>query len=192
MALLSVASRPVPPCAAEDAVEMSTRAAVHEVVIAGLDLVEAALNGNLYPQAASLIRQEIETVEVVRGLRQKRQEKNRTPRLKALRHLGRDYKMLTDLAHVVGFDLLRHLALQEDGMVHFRRHKPMARHLLGLHIFALAGISLDVSHLRPFSPTSFLSPLEDELIAGVMGVLAAEGLAVVKWQAPPSRPDQIQ
>ncbi|QCP87213.1 hypothetical protein EYE35_09930 [Cereibacter sphaeroides] len=189
---MSVASRPVPPGAAEDDHEISTRAAVHEVVIAGLELVEAALTANLYPQAACLIRQEIEAVEVVRGLRQKRQEKNRTPRLKALRHLGRDYKMLTDLAHVTGFDLLRRLALQEDGTVHFRRHEPMARHLLGLHIFALAGIALDMSHLRPFSPTSFLSPIEDELITGVMGVLAAEGLAAVTGQAPPSRPDQIQ
>ncbi|AZB55848.1 hypothetical protein EBL89_11145 [Cereibacter sphaeroides] len=35
-------------------------------------------------------------------------------------------------------------------------------------------------------------PPEDELVRDVRDVLAAEGLAVVKWQAPPFCPDQIQ
>jgi hypothetical protein len=172
----SILSRPDRAVPLEKAKEKVRRAAVHVAVVQGVHIVEYCLATGSYVQAAALIRQELEAPDGLRGIREGQQKDGATPRLKALKHLGRPYSQLTGLAHLSTHDLLAHVTdLFDSGFDH--RHNPaFARYLLGLHLAALVGLALDMADLHPFSDHMILSQQEQAWISAVCGVLAEASL----------------
>jgi hypothetical protein len=123
---------------------------------------------------------EIEAIEVLRGIREGKQRDGETPRLRALRHLGRSYGQLSGLAHVSTHDLLTHIVNPEIGNVDHVFNLSYARHLLGIHLQTLAAFALDLGEFRPASATANLSDDEDGYLSAVFSVLVAEKFLVLE------------
>ena len=151
------------------------RASVQSAFLQGIHAVETCIMTASYAQAAALVRQEIEAVEVLRGIRQERQKDGETPRLKALKHLGRSYSQLTSLAHLTGHDLLSNVVSRKVVDVDHTFNDAFAAHLFSLHLVTLIGVALDMADLRPFSNQDAVSPEEQSAIATVCAWLDSTG-----------------
>jgi hypothetical protein len=90
----SILARPDRAYPVEDVSTKLRRATVHSAFVQGLHAVEYCISRGIYAQAAALVRMEIEAVEGMRGIRQGKQKDGTTPRLVALKHLGRTYRQL--------------------------------------------------------------------------------------------------
>lgn len=155
------------------------RATIHAAAIQGVHPIEQCISFGCYAQAAALVRQEIEAVEGLRGIRQANQPDGATPRLKALRNLGRPYGQLTGLAHLSTHALLTHIVSASIGDIDHHFNPEFSRFLFGLHVYALAGIAMDIAELRPFSESEYFSPAEKWWLANVCGTLINEGFMVL-------------
>jgi hypothetical protein len=151
------------------------RAAIHASIIQGASLTEAAIATARYAQAGALVRQEIEAVEGLRGLRQEVQQDGSTPRLKALRHLGRSYANLSALAHLSKFDLMMETVDLLQNGIDPTLNKQLEEQLFCLHLVALVSVCHDASELRPHSKTDYLSEQEQLWLSSVCGLLAEKG-----------------
>ncbi len=154
--------------------EKLQRATIHSALLQGIHAVEYCIKNGIYAQAAALVRMEIEGVECLRGIRQGTQRDGATPRLLALKHLGRTYSQLTGLAHLSSHDLLTHVVNREIGNTDHSFNPQFARHLLGTHLCALAAFALDLSEFRPFNDQAQLTETENGYLSAVFGVLVAE------------------
>jgi hypothetical protein len=152
------------------------RATIHAAVLQGIHAIEYLIAIGCYAQAAALVRQEIEAVEGLRGIRQGLQKDGATPRLKALRHLGKYYAQLTGIAHLSSHNLLTHIVSNSVGNIDHSFNSEFARTLFGLHVTALVGVAMDMAELRPHTETDLISEEEDWWLSAACGVLAAEGL----------------
>lgn len=123
---------------------------------------------------------EIEAVEGLRGIRQGKQRDSETPRLKALRHLGRTYSQLTGLAHLSTHELLSHVVNPKIGNIDHSFNAPFARHLFGTHLCAMAAFALDLSEFRPIDGASRLSETESGYLSAVFGVLVSEKFIILE------------
>ena len=170
--------REFPPDGVEQKVH---RAAIHACLLQGADAVRNCIERAHYPQAAALVRQEIEAVECLRGLRQGKQRQGATPRLKALRHLGRCYADLTSLAHLSKWPILVHVVSSSPGNVDPHFNAEFAKFLYRLHVVALVGAAFDMAELRPFSAESDLSPQEEAWLSALCGYLDSEGVLTPKF-----------
>lgn len=169
--LASIAIRPDRAMEQMDAAAKVRRAAIHVSVVQGVHAVDYCIEHALYAQAAALVRQEIEAAEGLRGIRLGLQKDKETPRLKALRQLGRAYSQLTGLAHLSHNELLLHVTdVLGSGFDHtFNRE--FSEFLLCLHLSALVGVALDMAELRPFDMNRLLDPKEQAWLESVCGML---------------------
>ena len=169
--LASIACRPDRAVDQIDAKAKVRRAAIHVSVVQGLHAVEYCIQHALYAQAAALVRQEMEAAEGLRGIRLGLQKDKETPRLKALRHLGRAYSQLTGLAHLSHSDLLLHVTdVLGSGFDH-TFNPEFSEFLLCLHLSALVGVALDMAELRPYKPGEVLDPQEKAWLECICGLL---------------------
>lgn len=162
-----------------DVVQKVHRAAIHCAVIQGIELVESAIAIAAYTQAATLIRQEIEAVEAARGLRQGQQKEGKTPRLKALAHIGRSYGQLSSIAHLSRSELLIEITDVLKTGIDPTMNERFEKHLFCIHLLALVGICIDAAELRPFSCKEMFSQQEALWLQSVCGVLSAEGYLTI-------------
>lgn len=123
---------------------------------------------------------EIEAVEGLRGIRQGKQRDGETPRLIALRHLGRTCGQLSGLAHLTTHDLLSHVVNPEIGNIDHAFNANFARHIFGTHLCATAAFALDLSEFRPIDEDVRLSEQEAGYLSAVFGVLVSEKIIVMK------------
>jgi hypothetical protein len=147
------------------------RASIHSAIIQGADVTQYAISTACYPQAAALIRQEIEAVEACEGLRSKRQKEGKTPRLKVLKYLGPHYGVLSSIAHLSRSDFLLNLNKITENGIDPNLVEPFEKELFCIHLLCLATICVDAGELRPFSGDRLLSDQEQAWLASVMGVL---------------------
>jgi hypothetical protein len=169
--LASIAARPDRAVAPAEAKAKVRRAAIHLSIVQGVHAVEYCIEHGLYPQAAALVRQEMEAAEGLRGIRLGLQKDKETPRLKALRHLGKAYRQLTGLAHLSDHAILSHVTdLLGTGFDHTFNEK-FSEFLLCLHLSALVGVALDMAELRPFIDTAKLAPQEEAWLQCICGLL---------------------
>jgi hypothetical protein len=178
--IASIVARPDRAYAAEHLREKLRRATIHSAFIQGIHAVEYCTSNGLYAHAAALVRMEIEAVEGLRGIRHRKQRDGETPRLLALRHLGRTYSQLTGLAHLSTHELLSHVVNPQIGNIDHAFNASFARHLFGTHLCAMAAFALDLAEFRPINETARLSELESENLSAVFGVLVSEGFIVMK------------
>jgi hypothetical protein len=169
--LASIAARPDKEVTNQEAQAKVRRAAIHVSVVQGLHPVEYCIENALYAQAAALVRQEMEAAEGLRGIRLGLQKDKETPRLKALRHLGRAYSQLTGLAHLSDGALLMHVTdLIGSGFDH-TYNEEFSEFLLCLHLSSLVGVALDMAEMRPAGPTQNLDPQEKFWLECICGLL---------------------
>lgn len=152
------------------------RVSIHSALMQGIHACHYCISNASYAQAGALVRQEIEGVEGLRGIRQGLQRDKETPRLKALRHLGRSYSQLTGLAHLSDGDILNSVVSSKIGSIDHVYNNAIAKHLLLLHVVALCFLIPDVAEMHPFSTESLFSSEEEMWFTGVCGWLSAEGI----------------
>ena len=175
----SILSRPDREFQIEDLQQKLRRATIHGAVIQGIHAIEYCISIGAYAQAAALVRQEIEAVEGLRGIRQGLQNDGHTPRLKALKHIGAYYGQLSGLAHLSDHSLLTHVVSEKVGNIDHSLNAEFARCLFGLHVLALVGVTLDIAELRPYSESELFSEDEKWWLDAACGVLVEEGLMQV-------------
>jgi len=151
------------------------RASIHSAIIQGASVTQYAIATACYPQAAALIRQEIEAVEACEGLRSKRQQEGKTPRLKVLKYLGPHYGVLSSIAHLSRSDFLLNLNKITEKGIDPTLVEPFEKELFCIHLIALASICADASELRPFSKEKMMSDQEQAWVVSVLGVLVDDG-----------------
>lgn len=164
----------------EHAREKVWRFSVHTAVVQGVNLTETAISTARYAQASALVRQEVESVEVISGIRQGKQKPRKTPQLKVLKHLKAARAQLSGMTHLTDPDLTVLLTDCVASGIDLKVNEKFERFLLGLHVTALVGLALDMSDLRPFSERESLDPQENAWLAAVCGVLDSEGFLTVK------------
>ena len=156
------------------------RASIHTAITQGIDIVEHTMATATYVQASVLVRQEMEAVECLRGIRSGQQKSKSSPRLVALRHLVRPYSQLTGLAHLSEPALLAHITDVLGSGVDINLNPEFEAFLFCIHLVSLVGIAFDIADLRPFSSNSISSLEETELMQGVCGLLSERGYLTVE------------
>lgn len=164
----------------ENVLEKLRRATIHGAILQGIHPIEYLIANGCYAQAAALVRQEMEAVEGLRGIRQGFQADKTTPRLKALKHLGRYYSQLTGISHLSSHDLLAHIVSSSIGDIDHTFNPNFARTLFGLHVVALVSVAMDMAELRPVIQIDLVTEEEDWWLSVACGVLVEEGLLILK------------
>lgn len=160
----------------EISLDQQRRATVHAATIQGISAIEMCISNGLYAQAAALVRQEIEGVEFLRGVRQGKQKDGATPRLKAYRHLGRIYSQLTSLAHYSKHDFLNHLMAGPKPSLDPVFNPEFAKFLFGIHIHVLAGVVLDIAEIASDANDAYLTEKEEYHFSIATGILIKKGV----------------
>jgi len=164
--------------------DIQRRSTVHAAIIQGIGAIEMCISDGLYAQAAALVRQEIEGVEFLRGVRQGKQKDGATPRLKAHRHLGRSYGQLSGLAHYSEHDLLNHLVADPKPSIDPVFNPEFAQFLFGIHIHVLAGFVLDLSEIISNTNGANLTNEEEHHLSIASGILMKEGVFALEDSDP--------
>ena len=167
----SIYSRPDREFPAHKVTEKVHRASIYSAIAQGIGLIEIALKNGNYVQAAALIRQEIEAVEASRGLIQGTQREGTTPRLKALKHLGKSYGFLTSLAHLSRSNLMAGATNILNSGVDPTLNSELEKHLFCIHLVAVACTVIGLSDLHPCSDEMPMTDQERLWLQSVFGVL---------------------
>ena len=154
------------------------RAAIHASTMHGLEVIEFAISSAAYVQTATLVRQEMEALTLCVECRQSDSNpmNGKNPKLhKALKFLGRDYGMLSQLAHNSSFEWLNEVIDVSTNGIDVVLNPRFEERLLCIHLVCLVGLAFDAANLRPFSETSFLSDQEMNWLSAVVGALNEYG-----------------
>ncbi|MCE8516087.1 hypothetical protein KBY31_05120 [Ruegeria pomeroyi] len=117
------------------------RAAVSAAMFQNISLVETAVSKAQYVGASALVRQEIEGVEVLRGILAGKQKNGATPRLKALKFLGKVYSQLTGVSHLSLNEGITYLTGGSPFSYDPRYDKTYAELLMSCHVLAVHGLA---------------------------------------------------
>jgi hypothetical protein len=157
------------------------RALIQTAVLQGMHATENCIIEGFYVQAAPLVRQEMEAVEALREIRQGLRLSGRTPRLRTLKHHGRIYSQMTELAHFSKCELLHHLLWDGSSvLVDPRFNRKFARFLFATHLNALVGIALDAANLFEKLRGKHLLEVEQEHLEIALGILVEERIVSLK------------
>jgi hypothetical protein len=161
-----------------DHTEMKVRChAIQFALLNGIAAIENLIDRCLYPQAATLLRQQLEGVCNLHALRTEIFETRRSPRTAILKRmkLMKAYVQLTELSHLTFPDFLYHI----QGITGERLTSPFnesfSRFLLGVHAISLNWLGAEMAWLRPFSADQIHSEEETYHSSIVMGILIDVG-----------------
>jgi hypothetical protein len=133
---------------------ISDRLSLYASFIQGIEFVETAITEGLYVQAATLLKQQMETVAAMNELAKGTRQDGRTPNVKHLLwQMNRHYDSINDAAHVGKRDLLRgfyQADAQGDAVpasVMPRFSATAARYLYTLEVGLLVGFVVAVGDL---------------------------------------------
>jgi hypothetical protein len=143
----------------------------------GISPIEDCIFRGFYVQAATLIRQEMEAVEASRSLRVGRyiEGSKKNSSLFVLRHLGKIYGQLTDIAHLQRSSLVLHLVGENSPSIDPIRNPEFESFLLKTHIYALTGITLELGELVSPIVGSSITDGERDCLVTSQSVLAKHG-----------------
>ncbi|MBU2031505.1 MAG: hypothetical protein KKG69_01520 [Alphaproteobacteria bacterium] len=130
-----MAGKPIP-AGREDA---QGQAALITHFVQGIDLCETAIVEGLYPQAATLLRQQHEIIAAVEEFTAGRRKDGRTPHatIGVLRDMGRVYGDLSGGAHVSHANLLKNFVIMEIGENNGPSLLPIYHHEITINLYAL-------------------------------------------------------
>ncbi|WEJ56766.1 hypothetical protein [Devosia sp. FJ2-5-3] len=150
--LSRIAGKPIP----EDREDVQGQITLVAHFVQGIQLVETAVVEGLYPQAATLLRQEHEIVAAVEEFTAGRRRDAKTPHatIGVLRNMGRVYGDLSGAAHVSQRDLLQNIVIMEIGEKRGPSllpiyHAELTRNLYALHvsyIIMMTQLANDIHH----------------------------------------------
>lgn len=155
------------------------RASIQTAIVQGIAPLEHLIASATYAQACAVLRQEVEAVEALRGLRSGHQRPGQTPRLKALRHLGRAYSQLSGITHLSSPRELIHVTSVIGSGLDHEIIPDFEEYLFSLHLTALVGLGLDIAEFRPYSETEYQSEQERSWMQCACGVLSERGFLSV-------------
>ncbi|MCU9839256.1 hypothetical protein OEZ49_15895 [Ruegeria sp. WL0004] len=160
------------------------RSAVAAAMFQNISLVETAVSKAQYVGASALIRQEIEGVEVLRGILAGKQKDGATPRLKALKFLGRVYSQLTGVSHLSLNEGITYLTGGSPFSYEPRYDKTYAELLMNCHVLAVHGLAtVTAFDIRGFEK-DHLTVSEENHLALALTVLGKNGFLRLKLPQP--------
>ncbi|WP_246734857.1 hypothetical protein [Chelativorans sp. ZYF759] len=133
--LSRMAGKPIP----ADREDAQGQAALIAHFVQGIDLCETAIVEGLYPQAATLLRQQHEIIAAVEEFTADRRKDGKTPHatIGVLRDMGRIYGDLSGGAHVSHANLLKNFVIIEIGENNGPSLLPIYHHEITLNLYAL-------------------------------------------------------
>ncbi|UWR59571.1 hypothetical protein [Phaeobacter inhibens] len=153
------------------------RAAVAASMFQNLALVETAIANAQYVGASTLIRQELEGLDVLRGILDGKQIDSKNPRIKALRNLGlgKIYGFLSGIAHLTSHDGLSHLTGGRPYRYDTQYNRKFCELLVNCHVLAMAGLATIVAFDHRNLSQEHLTDLEKHHSAFAFSVLSENG-----------------
>ncbi|PKP68450.1 MAG: hypothetical protein CVT83_05375 [Alphaproteobacteria bacterium HGW-Alphaproteobacteria-5] len=130
-----MAAKPIP----ADRKDVQGQAALIAHFVQGVDLCETAIVEGLYPQAATLLRQQHEIIAAVEEFTEGRRKDGKTPHatIGVLRDMGRVYGDLSGGAHVSHANLLKNFVIMEIGQNNGPSLLPIYHHEITTNLYAL-------------------------------------------------------
>lgn len=158
------------------------RAVIIASCIQGITPIEDCIFRGFFVQAAALVRQELEAIETLRSIRVGRYRDGwkGNSKLHALKHLGKVYGQLTDLAHLQNSKFLSHLVKDSAGYASIDpiQNEKFRLFLIQIHSYAIVGIVLDLADLTTAIDGQSLSDPEREHLTLCNSVLVEQGFLV--------------
>lgn len=169
------------------------RGAVIAAFIVGLAVVEDAILDGFNPQAAALVRQELEAIAALEEIRRGRRVEKQAPNVRMVEALdGRIYGNLSDAAHLSHHETLRSLVNMTTAEIEGApvpvaanllspQHIPGAtRRLFGLHVFLMLHLVDHQSvHLADLHTVELL-PEAVEAANHALRILARTGIITIE------------
>ncbi|HCE72416.1 hypothetical protein KQ247_13390 [Ruegeria pomeroyi] len=185
-ALVSVFERSQSICPLNVDKDSLRRAAVAAAMFQNISLVETAVSKAQYIGASALIRQELEGVEVLRGILAGKQKDGATPRLKAFKFLGKGYSQLTGVSHLSLNEGITYLTGGRPFSYDPRYNKTYAEWLMKHHVLAVYGLAtITAFDFRGFEE-DHLTVSEEYHLTRALKVLGDSGFLQLK--SPQSHP----
>lgn len=162
--------------------DLQRRSAVSAAMFQNIALVEAAIQDAQYVGASTLVRQELEGVESLRGILEGKQVDGSTPRLKAFGFLGRIYGQLSGISHLSMHEGLDHLTGGLPYSYDAAFNRRYAEHLLNCHVLALCGLASITAFDSRGIEDAILTEMEETHLSLALSVLCKNGF--LKLAAP--------
>ncbi|WP_395542121.1 hypothetical protein [Neotabrizicola sp. sgz301269] len=161
-----------------DQTQMKVRChAIHIALLNGVAAIENLIDRCLYPQAATLLRQQVEGLCNLYALRTAIFKVRRPPRTAILKRmkLMKAYVHLTELSHLTHPDFLYEIQGVNGERMTSPFNESLSKFLLGLHAISLHWLGAEIAWLRPFASDRYQSEEEEGYSAIVMGILIDVG-----------------
>jgi hypothetical protein len=133
---------------------MEGRLSLTAQFIQGIDICEVAISEALYSQAATLLKQELETLGAIDEFENGRRQDGRTPNIGngAMRAFGPIYGDLNNIAHVSRDDIARNLVVFQRGEICGPSTIPqydeaLARFLYGYHVYFIISLAVQIEKI---------------------------------------------
>lgn len=165
-------------------IDLQRRAAIHAAIIQNFSAVETTVLNAQYAASATLLRQAVEGIENLRGIRQNVFTDRATPRIKGLKHLGRLYGNLTGIAHLSDHGLVARAVGKHPPSIDVSFQSEIAKEFFAIHLQVVIGLAADIAEVFPFSDARILSPDETRACAGAMAVLVEQRLLEFSVKEP--------
>jgi hypothetical protein len=156
------------------------RSAICAAMFQNIALVEAAIVNAQYVGAATLVRQELEGIEALRGILKGQQKDGRTPRLIGFRHLGEIYGQLSGIAHLSKHAALSHLTGGIPFSYDTQYNLSFAELLVNCHVLALVGLANFVAYDSRVVEKDYLTIREENHLTLALSVLSKNGFLKLK------------
>lgn len=173
--VVSVFERAENTCLLQIEKDLHRRAAVSAAMFQNIALVEAAIQNAQYVGASTLVRQELEGVESLRGILAGKQADGSTPRLKAFGFLGRIYSHLTGISHLSLHEGLDHLTGGLPYSFDAQYNRQVCELLVNCHVLSMVGLAQFVAFDSRGLDQEQLTDVEEHHIALALSVLGENG-----------------
>ncbi|UWQ54880.1 hypothetical protein [Leisingera caerulea] len=175
--VISVFERAGSVCLLQIDKDLHRRAAVSASMFQNIALVETAIRNAQYIGASALIRQELEGLEVLRGMLAGKQIDRKNPRINALRNLGlgKIYGRLTGIAHLTFHEGLSHLTGGFPYSYDTRYNRQSCELLVNCHVLGMAGLATVVAFDSRSLDQKHLTDVEEHHSALALSVLGENG-----------------
>jgi hypothetical protein len=160
--------------------DLQRRVAIHAAMVQNFSAIETTISRAQYSAAATLVRQELEGIEKLRGIRQHSSANKKKEKLKGLKHLGRIYGELSGIAHHSDHNLVSGIVGGHPVRFEPIFHLGSSRILLAVHTQCMVGIAADAAEVFPFSESELFSEPEKQACTAAMSILIEQGLLAVE------------
>ncbi|WP_145977018.1 hypothetical protein [Leisingera aquaemixtae] len=176
-AVISVFERSEGICLLHINEDLRRRGAVSAAMFQNIGLIETAIQNAQYVGASALVRQELEGLDVLRGIFAGKQIDSKPPRVIALRNLGLGniYGKLSGIAHLTFHKGLAHLTGGSPYSYDSQYNRQVCELLVNCHVLSMVGLAQFVAFDSRGRDQEKLTDVEERHIALALSVLGENG-----------------